>query len=434
MNISDPDSPARFRWLPPGARPRITLPRRQEIVFLLVGTTIIFSGYDLSVFGLALPQIQSELHIPEDMAGLTVSFFRLATIPAFLLALLADRFGRRRLLLITVFGEAALTLATALCQNYEQFVWFQIVARVFGYCEELLCFVVIAEEIDARVRGWSTGLLGALNAAGAGVASLLFAVVNYLPYGWRSLYVIGGGALMILAYYRRMLPETQRFEQRQKELAAATPSDEVTVRGLRGLLHDYPGRLITLVCATGALGFASAPSYVLMSKYLQQTLRYAPAQVTALFIGGGLVAVAGNTLAGRVSDRIGRKRMLFIAAAMCGGAFAIFFSGVGGWQAPAVWVLAVFGYFVSDALMHGYPSEIFPTEYRATTSALQYLMSYLGGAVGLALEGVFYDRFGSHGAATSATILAMPVALLAILFLPETAQKTLEQLSAENSQ
>ena len=54
-------------------------------MFLLVGLTLLFSGYDLNIFGLALPQIQRELHIPENMAGLTVSFFRLAAIPALIL-------------------------------------------------------------------------------------------------------------------------------------------------------------------------------------------------------------------------------------------------------------------------------------------------------------------------------------------------------------
>ena len=88
------------------------------------------------------------------MAGLTVSFFRLAAIPALMMALTADIFGRRRLLLITVFGEALLTVATAFAHDYDANssgcrCW----RAVFGYAEELLCFVVIAEEIGrARAR------------------------------------------------------------------------------------------------------------------------------------------------------------------------------------------------------------------------------------------------------------------------------------------
>jgi hypothetical protein len=42
--MADDDRPARFLWLPPGARPPHPVPRRQEMVFLLVGMTLVFSG------------------------------------------------------------------------------------------------------------------------------------------------------------------------------------------------------------------------------------------------------------------------------------------------------------------------------------------------------------------------------------------------------
>ena len=78
-----------------------------------------------------------------------------------------------------------------------------MLARVFGYAEEFLCFVVIVEEVDARVRGWSTGTLAAMNAVGIGLSSVVFAAVTLLPYGWRSLYLLGGSALLVLAWFRR---------------------------------------------------------------------------------------------------------------------------------------------------------------------------------------------------------------------------------------
>jgi putative MFS transporter len=427
---ADAERPARFLWLPPSARPPVTLPRRQEIVFLLVGTTLLFSGYDLYIFGLALPQIQRSLNIPENMAGLTVSFFRLAAFPALLLALSADIFGRRRLLLITVFGEALLTLATAFAQTYVEFVWLQVLARVFGYCEELLCYVVIAEEIDARVRGWASGTLGAMGAFGAGLSSLVFAAVNILPYGWRSLYVIGGGALLILAYYRRWLPETARFEIRREELKALGSKWRATTDALHHLVRDYPRRLVAMCAMLFSFGFAIGPATVLMAKYLQQTHHYRPYQIALLYMLGGLISVAGSIFAGRISDRFGRKRVVFATTLVSGAAFAVFFSGVEGWALPAAWIIALFGYLSSDALMAGYAVEIFPTAYRATISGIRYAVAILGGATGLALEGPFYDWLGGHGPAISLALALIPATLIAILFLPETARRKLEEISA----
>ena len=161
--MRDETAPARFLWLPPGLRPPEAMVWRQERVFLLVGIAAMFAGFDTNVFGLAVPQIQASLHIPENQIGLTVSYFRIATLAALLLCSAADLVGRRRLLLFTIFGQAIFTLLTAFATDYQQFVWAQILTRVFGYAEEMLCFVVIAEEVSAGARGWANGTLSALN-------------------------------------------------------------------------------------------------------------------------------------------------------------------------------------------------------------------------------------------------------------------------------
>jgi putative MFS transporter len=300
---------------------------------------------------------------------------------------------------------------------------------VFGYCEELLCFVVIAEEIDARARGWSIGALGSMGATGAGLSSLVFALVNVLPFGWRALYIIGGGALLVLAYFRRWLPETRRFELRRQEIAVLGSKASVAWTSLRRLVGDYPGRLAALLASVGFVCFSVAPAVILMSKYLQQTHHYRPGQITILYVGGGLFSVAGNIFAGRISDRLGRRVVLFAAVVICALSFGIVFSGIGGPLVPLAWITAIFGYLSSDALLAGYPAEIFPTAYRATASTLRYVVSTLGGAASLALEGIFYDWFGGHGPAVLLALAAAPIALCAILFLPEPAGRSLEDIS-----
>ena len=79
-------APARFLWLPPGLRPPVQMPYRVERFFLQVGVAALFAGFDMNVYGLAIPQIQASLNIPENQVGLTVSYFRLATVVAMLLA------------------------------------------------------------------------------------------------------------------------------------------------------------------------------------------------------------------------------------------------------------------------------------------------------------------------------------------------------------
>ncbi len=423
------EGPARFRWLPPGLRPPVDMVWRQERIFLLVGVAALFAGYDMNVYGLATPQIQAGLHIPENQIAPTLSIFRTAALAALLIASSADLIGRRRLLLLTIFGQAVFTLATAFSGNYLQFVGAQLLTRVFGYSEEMLCFVVIAEEMAASARGWANGTLGALDYLGAGFASLAFLAVNVLPLGWRALYVIGAVPLFLVAFLRRNLPETQRFAAQEKIQTAKSKITE-TAQLLRELIRQHPLRLLIMMIAAAGFGFGTAPAAFLSSDYLQSVIHYSPLQVNLVFIPGGLVGLALTVRAGRLSDRLGRK-ITTIGVVACGGiAFALFFSGITSWYLGPLWSLAFFGFLCGDALIAGFALEIVPTRYRATVSGLRYVVNIGAGALSLLLEGRLYDHFHAHGPAVQLLLCSIPVSLIAILFLPEPAGKVLEEIAA----
>ena len=427
--MRDGTAPARFRWLPPGLRPdpkHGPMEYRQERTILLVGAAALFAGYDQNVFGLAIPQIQAELHIPENQVGLTVAYFRVAAIFAMLLAASADIVGRRRLLLITLFGQAAFTLFTAFTTDYNSFVLAQFLTRLFGYAEEMLCFVVIAEVVASNARGWANGTLTAMYYFGAGMASLVFALVNLLPYGWRAIYVIGALPLFAVAYLRQRLPETERFTAHERLGSKGAQA----LRLVRDIARQYPRRVALVVIAASAFGFAISPATVLAQKYLQDTYHNSPGEVTMLLIPGGLLGLAMAILAGRFSDRVGRKPMAFAIVSLAAVCFFLFYSGVPGWAIPPLWILAFFGFFSGDVLVAGFALEIVPTQYRATVSGLRYMVEIGFGAVALALEGVLYDYFGSHSAAIQCLLAAIPITLIAILFLPEPAGRTLEEMAS----
>ena len=427
--MRDDNAPARFLWLPPGLRPPVPMVWRQERIFLLVGAAALFAGFDQNIFGLAIPQIQASLSIPENMVGVTVAYFRVAALVALLVAASADLVGRRRLLLVTILGQAIFTLLTAVTTNYGQFVAAQFLTRVFGYAEEMLCFVVIAEEVAASARGWANGTLSAMDYTGAGLASLVFALVNFLPYGWRAIYVIGALPIFLVAYLRRNLPETQRFAA-QAGFQTFSTRTTAALALLRDMARQYPGRIVTIVIAAAAFGFALGPASVLSSKYLQDVYHYSPGNVTLLFVPGGFVGLGLAILAGRLSDRVGRKPVTLAIAIVAGLSFYLFYSGVGAVWMPELWILSFFGFFCGEAMISGFALEIVPTHYRATVSGLRYVV-YIGmGAVSLTLEGRLFDHFHSHGPAIQALLCTIPITLVAILFLPEPAGRTLEEMAA----
>jgi len=162
---------------------------------------------------------------------------------------------------------------------------------------------------------------------------------------------------------------------------------------------------------------------------MQDVYHYSPSDVSLVLIPGGLLGLGLTIAAGRLSDRLGRKPMAIVAATLAGISFFLFFDGAPAWAVAPLWVLGFFGFFAGDTMIAGFALEIVPTHYRATVGGLRYAIEIGAGAAALALEGYLYDHFHSHGPAIQWMLTAIPISLIAILFLPEPAGKTLEELS-----
>jgi len=129
--------PAWVRVAPFLGRPP-ALTRRQWRVLGLVAMASFFEMYDLYLFALALKQIQADLAIPEASLGVLGSLVRFGALPAGLVALVADRIGRRTVLLGTILAYTLFTGATACAPTAQVFVLLQFGARTFAVAETLL--------------------------------------------------------------------------------------------------------------------------------------------------------------------------------------------------------------------------------------------------------------------------------------------------------
>src|SRR5262245_54452205 len=194
--------PVWFRLAPfLGRAPALT--RRQWRVLGLVSIVSLFEQYDVYLFALNLKRIQADLAIGESSLGLLGSVVRAGALLAFPIALMADRLGRRRVLLFTILGYTLCTGATALAPDATTFVSCRFLPAGFAASETVIAVVGVAEEFDPANRGWGVGALGALQACGAGVAALAFGFVDRVPFGWRTLFAVGLLPLALVAYLRR---------------------------------------------------------------------------------------------------------------------------------------------------------------------------------------------------------------------------------------
>jgi predicted MFS family arabinose efflux permease len=243
------------------------------------------------------------------------------------------------------------------------------------------------------------------------------------------LYVLALFPLALIIPLRRLLPESQRFER--DKLHGIRPSN--VLQPISALLRAYPRRLAMLLTVVLILSMGGAASGLYFSKFLQEQHHYAPRHVASLYVIGGAIGVLGNIFSGRLSDRLGRRRMgaLFMALATLLSIFV--YSAPGRLVIPA-WIVRLFFETAAGTIAGAFAVELFPTSYRSTAGGALAIAGTIGGAVGLLLEGWLFRLSGSHWSAIRYLLLIQLVApVIVVLFFPETASRELEDISPEQA-
>ena len=402
---------------------------RQWRVFLIASTAGFFDNYDLALLSLALEQIQAGLRISEQALGKLLSAIRLGYVFSLFITPLADVFGRRRLLLYTVIAYTIFTGLCAIAPDAYSFTGLQVLARAFAGAEGTVALVILSEEVDAGVRGWAVGLLSALVSVGYGMAAVAFAAIEVIPFGWRGLFLLALIPLALVIPLRRLLPESRRFEREQ---AAGRGPASVLVP-LRALFREYPRRLAMLVAVAFLSELGSNASGLLFPKFLQEVHGWSPGDVSSLFLLGGAVGILGNIVAGRLSDRFGRRTMgsLFFLAAPF---LTLWLYTTHGALLIPIWIVELFCDLASSTIVAAYGAELFPTSYRSTAGSALAVAGTTGGSLGFLIESALYRTTGSHWVAVRwLTVFWMIAPLVMYFFFPETAGRELEAISPEQS-
>jgi MFS family permease len=322
--------------------------------------------------------------------------------------------------MVTLLGLSIATGATGFARTAEEFVAIQFCARAFATAEEAIALIYVIEMLPARHRGWGVGFLAAMGGLGSGAASLLYALVGYLPGGWRALYIIAGVSILYIVWLRRQLPETTLFDRHVNRAARKTYWQPVLE-----IFRFHRRAMVAIALIAAAFVFQLSATINFMSKYLQETHHYAPQEVSLLFIVAGSLALFGTTSAGRISDYIGRRPTL-IAALSLNCAATVAFYNTSGWVLPLAWIVSLFSFFAVEVMLNAIGGELFPTSCRSTAATLRAICTTFAAVAGLAMEGTLFNILGSHAAALSilclSTLLAIPVV---ILMLRETSHTEL---------
>ena len=404
-------------------KPRWTAYQRRLIWFLSVAT--FFEGYDMFALSQLLPEIRSEFALSPSAAGWMLAAINLGTVIAFALVGLADRLGRRRVLSITIAGYTVASLASAFAPGAALFTLAQLLARIFLIGEWAVASVVAAEEYPAEDRGTVIGVVSACGSLGSIVCAGVVPLLLKTPPGWRAVYMVGAVPLLLLAFARRGLRETQRFEAEAK----GPPKPLISTAVLRGPTRGRVLRLgaiwaLTYVCTQNAVTF--------WKEFAVAERGLSSAAVGGMITLAALVSMPAIFFAGRLLDRLGRRGgAVLIYGALTLGVALVYTLRARAALAAAL-IFAVFGVSAVLAVLNAYTTELFATRDRAEAFAWSnnllgrstYVLSPI--ALGYAAE-----PLGWGVSVGSTALFALGALALILLWLPETRGRELEDIARE---
>lgn len=410
-------------------------PYLRHLLFFIC-TASLFEGYDGVITSLALPYLGKDFGLATQGLGFTMGALQAGTIAAFLLVRLADRYGRRPVLLAVCVGYTLTTVLTAFSIGVYDFLIYQFLSRALQVSEVGVGAVILAEELPARYRGRGVTMMISVAMLGGVLGSLLFPVLVRTALGWRALYIVGGVLLLPLAFYWTRIQETQRWQEVQAGQELQPPqsdSSQVRWREDVGLLlgPTYRGRLIagsTLWFFTCVYGLAVIGFFPL---YAAQERGWSPETIGMTATLGYVVAFLGYLASGPLLDSVGRKitasayfALGTVTAGMC-------------FQVEQTVLIAVF-YALAMAMSGVWAisatitAEIFPTHMRATGNAVvNNVLGRLGCVLSPSLIGVLSIQLGAVGDAVAVIVLGNILICVPILLLllPETKGRALEDIA-----
>jgi MFS family permease len=376
---------------------------------------------------------------------------------------LTDRFGRRKLFVITLVWYAGFTVLTGLAPNLSFIYIFRFLAALGVGAEYAIVNAAIAEFVPARVRGRVNALVMNFWPAGAILAALLaYLLLDTLALdsavSWRYMFILGGLIALVVLYFRRRIPESPRWlasrgrhaeaerivaALEQRAGAGATGGLQASDAGpglreaLGELVRRYPGRLALGAVLDLAEAFGYYGLFALLSVVVLAQVHVGQREIPFFYIIGNLGALAGGVAMSAFFDRIGHRATVgasyLAAAAGVGLLAAATASGGAAWVTVAFAVASAAG---TAAWTSAYPmfTELFPTHLRGAGVGASVAAGRIGAIVGtLALPAIAV----SVGPAWSYLLVvgfwlagAAAVAVYAVRGGSEPAGRSLEAVSA----
>jgi predicted MFS family arabinose efflux permease len=389
------------------------LPPNAGLILFALWLLVFASGSQVMLIAPIFPRIREQLEVAEAALGTLVAVDAIMLGSMALVAgPISDRIGRRRILLV---GSGLMTIALALHAAASGYVSLLVVRAMAGAAGGVLSGAAVAyigDHFPYQRRGWANGWVMTGMAFGH-IIGIPAGTVLAAHFGFRVPYLAFAGvmaATFLLVW--RVVPQPD----------VVRSADRLSIGGaVRGYLHLLRAPAILAAVVTFGATFLGHSLFVIyLPTWLEDSIGATPNQVAGLFFTGGIANVLTGPRAGRLSDRVGRRRLIVGATiGMAVMILSVTFIVRNVTAAFVVFALLMMLMATRIGPLQALLTQLVPSARRGSLMSLAVGTGQLGFALGGVVAGFTYAHAGFRTSTAIGAGLLLATAWIVWRFIPE---------------
>lgn len=396
----------------------LTSSQRRTFLVAFLGWTLDSLDFFLLIF--CVKAIAGEFRTaPSAVLGAVFLTQAFRPVGAVVFGMLADRFGRRPVLVANILSFSVIELACAFAPSLPALL---ALRALFGFAmggEWGVGAALAFESLPQQGRGTFSGILQEGYAMGSILASAAFAVF-FQWVGWRGLFLLGATPALLAFYVGARVEESPIWlsSRSSRHAHSAGHAVSTTLHTLRDFLPTF---LFLVLLMTAFMSFSHGTQDVYPT-FLAIQARLSPETVGLIGVLYGVGSIAGGFVFGALSEKWGRKRAIVTAALLAIPVIPLYAYGRSAILLGVGAVLMQFMVQGAWGVVPAYLTELSPAPVRATAPGLAYQLgglvtSWNGKAQALAAE-----RYGSYPNVLAITVIVVALALAGLAQLGKEAK------------
>ncbi len=363
-------------------------------------------AFDFFLLVFVLKDIAREFGADIGKVALAITLtLAMRPVGALIFGRIADHFGRRPALMADIAIYSILEFATAFSPNLTTFIILRVLFGIAMGGEWGVGAALTMETIPTKSRGFVSGLLQTGYPAGYLLASVVFSLL-YLHIGWRGMFIIGGLPALLVLYIRRHIPESAAWQTRQN----TQPKEK-----LLPLLAKHWKLSLYVIFLMAGFNFFSHGSQDLYPTFLEIQHQFSVHTVGLIAIIYNVGAILGGLFFGALSERIGRRYAILLAALITLPLIPL-------WAYSHTATLLALGAFLMQFAIQGawgvipvHLNELSPAAIRATFPALMYQLGNLLASMNAMLQTFIATKYNNNYSFALALVIAVVAIFLGFM-------------------